>query len=413
VIGDGLPFANGATAPTAPHEVKPNFNLLTTDAYFWNGSFVNGSYSSLAFAAQTRTRCEQIVFAFIEGPSTPANQRVGDPAITGRGFGAFDAGCQPQPFTQPDLTGLPANFDTIAQIIAQQKADAANQIAQAVVNLGGLAGQNISGTGGNGQAFSGAIVREDVSRFVDYYSNSTLRLPPNPLKYLYEAGELASSEKAKVDKGKQLFTQAICVNCHVPDNTRAPFADGLNHGQGADWYRRFEAKYRDDDRIRFDLGTSFIATLSTDNSVADDEINIHTSIDFFKPFCFDTQSCLKFEDPLSVQGDDVEESRRLGLIELINFEDPERAGQIPGNVDGQVRINTPSLRGAWWGASYLHHALARTIAEATLSPGHPGLKPGEKGFAVSSSGNFNSHGQTGNLSVEEVEALVLYVESIE
>ena len=40
------------------HQVKPNHNLLTTNSYFWNGSFGDGNYTSLAFAAQTRTNCE-------------------------------------------------------------------------------------------------------------------------------------------------------------------------------------------------------------------------------------------------------------------------------------------------------------------------------------------------------------------
>jgi len=247
LIGDGFPFANGATAPTAPHEVKPNFNLLTTDDYFWNGSFDNGSYASLAFAAQTRTVCEQIAFAFVEGPSTPANQRVGDPAVEARGFGNFDANCQPEPFAEPDLEGLPPNFNVpggIADTIAAQKLDAAVQIAAAVVNLGGLAGQNNSGTGAGG-----AILREDVSRFMDYYSVSILRLPPNPLKYLNEAGELATDEAAKIQRGEALFTQAACVNCHDPGNTRAPYTDGLNHGVGADWNRRFVDQYNDDARV--------------------------------------------------------------------------------------------------------------------------------------------------------------------
>jgi mono/diheme cytochrome c family protein len=422
VIGDGLPFANGATAPTAPHEVKPNFNLLTTDDYFWNGSFRNGSYASLAFAAQTRTVCEQIAFAFIEGPSKLAAARVGDPETARRGFGAVDAGCAPQPFAVPDETGLPPNFDEIAAIIAQQKADAVGIIAGEVIALGGLADDLSSGTGGNGAPFSGAIVDNDVSRFVDYYSVAVLRLPPNPLKYLYNARELSSDEQRKIDEGKQLFTTAICISCHPEGNIRTPYADGLNHGRGADWNKRFEQQFQDDQGnvldpnadppIVLEFPQPFIDVASNDGSRPDPEINIHSPLDFFKPFCFDTQSCLVFEDPLGVPGNVVEQNRRLALIQRINFDDINR-GFVPGNVDGSPRINTPSLRGAWWGASYLHHALARSIYEATLSPGHPGLRAGEKGFAVSTDGDFNSHGTTKDLSPAQVDALILYVESIE
>jgi mono/diheme cytochrome c family protein len=420
LIGDGLPFANGATAPTAPHEVKPNFNLLTTDDYFWNGSFRNGSYASLAFAAQTRVVCEQIAFAFIEGPSTPANQRVGDPETANRGFGEVDAGCQPQPFTIPDLTGLPPNFDEIAAIIAAQKLDAEQVIVNEILALGGLAAQNVSGSGGTGVAFAGAIVKQDVSRFVDYYSNSILRLPPNPLKYLYEAKELSSAEQQKIDQGKTLFAQAICVTCHPPDNARSPFADGKNHGRGANYATRFVDQFLDDEErlldaasnIVFDIPQPFLDVASDDTSISDAEINIHSKLDFFTPFCFDTQSCLVFDDPLAATGDQVEQDQRLALIQRINFDDVERQ-HLPGNMVGSPSTNTPSLRGAWWAASYLHHALARSIYEATLSPGHPGLRDGERGYAVSTSGDFNSHGTTKDFTPEQVDALILYVESIE
>jgi len=81
---DGIPYANGATAPTAYHKVPSNWNLLTTNSYFWNGSFGNGTYASLASDAQTRTNCELIAFGEIEGIASDPATRVGDPA-TGSG----------------------------------------------------------------------------------------------------------------------------------------------------------------------------------------------------------------------------------------------------------------------------------------------------------------------------------------
>ena len=48
-----------------------------------------------------------------------------------------------------------------------------------------------------------------------------------------------------------------------------------------------------------------------------------------------------------------------------------------------------------------------------LGPGHLALEGGELGFAVDALGNFDVHGATRDLSREEVEALVRYVESIE
>jgi mono/diheme cytochrome c family protein len=403
LISDGLPYANGATAATVPHNVKANWNLLRTDNYFWNGSFANGGYASVAFAAQTRTRCEQIAFATVEGPSTNAAARIGNPAVTARGFGDNDAACQPD--EDVDADRLPANFNIaggIAETIAQQKLDAANAIVALAQNLGGAAA-NIQ-------------VREDVSRFNDYYSVYELRLPPNPLKYLAEAGELSSTDAANITKGEALFASVGCTNCHDPANSRAPFTDGLQHGLGADYNRRFVDQYEDDERVI--LPQQFIDSLDGDGSIPSPEINIHlTPGDFFIPFCFDTVTCLKFEDPLAQTGDFDEESRRLNLINQFNLDDPER-GFNPGQPLGSgPRINTPSLRGSWWLAGYLHHAFARNLREAILSPGHPALRPGEIGYAISSGAfgedAFDSHGATQNLSDADMTALELYIETIE
>ena len=61
----------------------------------------------------------------------------------------------------------------------------------------------------------------------------------------------------------------------------------------------------------------------------------------------------------------------------------------------------------------LHHAVARTIREAILPPGHAALLPGENGYNIDFSGRFNVHGATQNLTPEQVDALVLYIQSIE
>src|SRR5262249_42661425 len=47
---DGVGFPQGPVAPPTLPEVKPNHTLATTAGYFWNGSFANGNYTSLAFA---------------------------------------------------------------------------------------------------------------------------------------------------------------------------------------------------------------------------------------------------------------------------------------------------------------------------------------------------------------------------
>jgi DNA-binding beta-propeller fold protein YncE/cytochrome c5 len=386
LLVDGIGFSNGATAPTAYHQVPPNFNLLTTDSYFWNGSFANGTYTSLAVAAQTRTNCELVLFGLIEGPSSDPNGRVGDP--NNRVTNGQDAACRPDVGT-PGL--LPDNFDDIAQVIAAQKQVA----AQLVENETGL-------------------TRDDAFRFVDFYSVSEMRLPPNPLKYLNDAGELDPTTSAQIQRGQQLFETAGCVNCHDPNNTRAPFTDGLDHGSGAEWTQRFANTYFTDERISNAIGALPQALLDgISASTNDSEINVHVDpIDYFVPFCFDGTSCLSFEDPLVVRGVEPAESDRLDLLVRINLADPDR-GFVPGNVRGQPRINTSSLRGVWWLSNLLHHGHAHTVAEAILGPGHNALREGELGFAINALGETDVHGETSGLSPDDVDALVLYVSSIE
>jgi DNA-binding beta-propeller fold protein YncE len=378
---DGIGYSNGATAPTAYHQVRPNWNLMTTDNYFWNGSFSNGSYASLAFLAQSRTNCELILFGFVEGPgSNPAN-RIGDP--NNRVRNAQDAQCRPGNIDP--ATGLPENFAQIAQVIAAQKLVAINLIQQ-------VTGQT----------------RDEVTRLVDFYSVASLRLPPNPLKRLYDAAELDSATMSKISQGQELFTTAGCGNCHDPDNARAPYTDGKQHGSGADWTKRFVDRYLQDDRVI--IPDEMINSI--DDSAPDSEINIHLTLDYFRPFCFNSDKCLVFEDPLAAIGNVAEESRRLELLRVINLDDPER-GFVPGNVVGSPKINTPSLRGIWWQPNMLHHGLANNITEAVLAPGHPALGDGEKGWAISALGQIDVHGNTSSMTPAQVEALTLFVESIE
>jgi DNA-binding beta-propeller fold protein YncE len=385
LLADGIGFANGATAPTAYHQVRPNYNLMTTDSYFWNGAFANGSYASLATAAQTRTNCELVLFGFIEGPASNPNTRVGDPA--NRVTDGRDDECRPQ---SAGPGRLPSNFDAALQIVAAQKV-VANQVILAETGL----------------------QRDDVARLVDFYSVAELRLPPNPLKYLADNQQLGTEVQAQLEQGKQLFTEAGCANCHDPGNLRAPFTDGLEHGSGADWRELFVNTYLTDARLEPFGGVPENMLLGMSASVADKEVNIHLDpIDYFVPFCFDGESCLSFEDPLVVRGNNALETERLELLARVNFADPDR-GFVPGNVRGRPAVNTPSLRGLWWENNYLRHGHARTIGEAVLAPGHQALRPGERGFAVDAFGSFDVHGETSTLTAAQIDALVLYVSSIE
>ncbi len=386
LLADGIGFANGATAPTAFHQVPANFNQMTTDSYFWNGSFASGSYTSLALAAQTRTNCELVLFGLIEGVSSDPDGRVGDPQ--NRVTDGRDAQCRPQGTA---AGRLPDNFDEIAGIIAAQK---------------GVAAQIVEDETGRD--------RDTVFRIVDFYTVSELRLPPNPLQRLVKGEELAPDDLASVDRGAQLFREVGCANCHDPDNTRHPFTDGLNHGAGANYAEQFSNTYGADQRVVNRLGGIPQAMLEAIRpSTPDGEINIHVSpIDYFVPFCFDATSCLSFEDPIVVRGVEPAESDRLNLLIDINLGDPDR-GFIPGNMPGQPAANTPSLRGLWWRTNFLHHGHAVTVGEAILAPGHAALREGEDGFAVNALGEFDVHGTTSSLSEADVNSLILYVSSIE
>ncbi|HTM20771.1 MAG TPA: hypothetical protein VL172_09695 [Kofleriaceae bacterium] len=387
LLEDGIGYSNGATAPTEYHQVRPNYNLATTDSYFWNGSFSNGSYASLASDAQTRTNCELVLFGLIEGPASDPAVRVGDP--NNRVSNGQDDDCR------PDTSGagvLPDNFARIQQVIAAEK-QIKNQLVQQETGL----------------SF------DAVTRLADFYSVSELRLPPNPLRYLYDADQLDSATSASIAHGKEVFQASGCGNCHDAGDARHPFTDGLEHGGGSEWRTEFVNTYFNDQRILDALpgGIPQQMVEAISPSVADSEINVHLDpIDYFVPFCFDVTSCLFFEDPLAVRGNLAAESERLDLLVIFNLGNVDR-GFVPGNVRGRPAINTPSLRGIWWQSNYLHHGLAHTLNEAVLAPGHPALHDGERGYAVNALGEIDVHGNTSTLTAQDVDDLRLYLYAIE
>jgi Di-haem cytochrome c peroxidase len=394
LLVDGVGYANGASSTGTYHKVPANFNLMTTDSYFWNGSFSNGSYASLAADFQTRTNCELILFGMVEGMASDPATRVGDPANRVRN--AQDAQCR------PDTSGpatLPNNFGTISSVIAAQRLVKDQVVKAATKPLD---------AGGVGFGFN------DVARFTDFYGVSELRLPPNPLTYLAAKNQLSTEDKAKLDRGRQVYTSSGCGTCHDPNNTRHPYADGLEHGSGAGWTGAFIDTYAQDPRITSVLGSIPQSMLEAySGSTADREINIHLDpVDYFIPACFDVTSCLVFEDPLAVRGNLAAESERLDVLVKINLANADR-GFVPGNVRGQPRVNTPSLRGIWFQPNLLRHGLAHTLKEAVLAPGHKLLGAGERGWAIDALGNIDVHGVTSKLSDADFDALNLFVQSIE
>jgi DNA-binding beta-propeller fold protein YncE len=386
LLVDGVGYANGASSTGTYHKVPSNFNLMTTDSYFWNGSFSTGSYASLAADFQTRTNCELILFGMAEGMTSNPATRVGDPANRIRN--ARDALCR------PDTSGaatLPNNFDTIAAVIAEQKL-VKDQVVRAATGL----------------SFN-AVARE-----TDFYGVSELRLPPNPLAYLAAKNQLSPADKAKIDRGRTVYTNSGCGTCHDPNNTRHPYADGLEHGSGAGWVGEFIDTYAQDPRITNVIGSLPQAMLEAfSGSTPDREINIHLDpVDYFIPACFDATSCLVFEDPLAVRGNFAAESERLDVIVKINLANADR-GFVPGNVRGRPQVNTPSIRGIWFQPNFLRHGLARTLKEAVLAPGHPLLAEDERGWAMDALGQIDVHGVTSKLSADDFEALYQFVQSIE
>jgi len=82
-------------------------------------------------------------------------------------------------------------------------------------------------------------------------------------------------------------------------------------------------------------------------------------------------------------------------------------------------FDTPSLRGLWDRPSrFLHDGRARTIPETFLTPGHPALRPGERGFNFGGGQSAtdhtpDTHGGASHLRPDEVTDLVSYLLTIQ
>lgn len=393
---DGIPYANGTQSPAGQHKVPSNMNLLTTDSYFWNGCFNNGSYASLASDAQSRTNCELIAFGEVEGMDSDPTTRVGDPGNKVRSANNDDLRCRPV----IGNTILPTNFKTdIAPVIAADKL-----IRNTLVQQETQASQ-----------IGIALQFQDVSRFVDFYSVSEHRVPANPLAFVQANGALDSATKDKITAGQTVFMKAGCGGCHDPNNTRHPFTDGANHGSGTQWTNNFIATYGRDQRLLSVLPGGIPSGMLNANlpTAPGKEVNVHVPrLDFFTPFCFTLDHCLQFDDPLTAGRNSAAESDRLDALIQVNLANADR-GFVPGNLPGSPVSNTPSLRGIWYQTNYMRHGLAHSLREAVLAPGHPALHAGETGYAVSAGGDFNVHGVTKDLTADDVDNLFYYLSTIE
>lgn len=76
---------------------------------------------------------------------------------------------------------------------------------------------------------------------------------------------------------------------------------------------------------------------------------------------------------------------------------------------GHIHLKAPSLRGIWDRApGFYHDGRARTLREALATPGHPALRPSERGYNVAD-GVLDSHGGTSHLSADDLEDLIQFL----
>jgi len=77
-----------------------------------------------------------------------------------------------------------------------------------------------------------------------------------------------------------------------------------------------------------------------------------------------------------------------------------------------VRFGVTTLRGIWDRAeSMLHDGRAKGLREVLATPGHPALRAGEVGFNERN-GVPDTHGGTSQLSAEDIEDLIAYMETL-
>ncbi|ACY14220.1 hypothetical protein Hoch_1670 [Haliangium ochraceum DSM 14365] len=211
---------------------------------------------------------------------------------------------------------------------------------------------------------------------------------------------------------------AGCAECHDPDDARHPFSDGGNHGTGFDWALRFINAYDNDGRLRARLPDGVPGAMRDAATSAGSEVEVapyHERLSYLQPLCIydgDSDPCLAARSPMAAASGSQEESQRLARLIALYLGNPALAF-IPGQVEGEFSVNTPSLRALWSLVSLTREGDARAPEAVFLPPGHSALGAGVVGRGVDRLGTFDVHGSTQFLAASQVADLLLYLRAIE
>ncbi len=96
------------------------------------------------------------------------------------------------------------------------------------------------------------------------------------------------------------------------------------------------------------------------------------------------------------------------------FRSSFQVGKLGSTEQGPegIHFGIPQLRGIFDRAQrFFHDGRSRSLRSALLTPGHPALPPGEKGFNERY-GLIDTHGGTSQLTADEVDDLVSFLESL-
>jgi hypothetical protein len=281
----------------------------------------------------------------------------------------------------------------------------------------------------------------EVYLLAQTYVLAQSRLFPNPGQQLWALG--IHPDQARITAGQNLFGQAgaNCAQCHRP---QTGFRDGRRHGAQSDFIERFVDRYRNDSRLQGSLPQALLLAAASP-SPADTDLAVivpdleattflieasgpeTTSFDAVGAYVTAPSPAGKvgfvrfdgrvLDDPPGTG----QEPGRFDVIRELALESPDTAA-LPGQLYGVSSWETPTLRGVWDRQCFLHDGRAFSVKEAILRPGHPALNrfgaPGrygetELGYAVTADGTTDAHGATSNLSADDVDALLAYVNTIE